>query len=531
VPRNEDLQAREFNVFGRNQSGQYEFTQFRPSDVDRTAGKTNLIKSSRSPWGMTSVLVLLGFVALGVIVAMTIWLNLRAQAYLQATVEARETRTSAVELRNAVQTAESSQRGFLYTGNEIYLAPFDIAKTQAQRQLDILDRSLEAYPELSAARKRLSLVLSEKFAEMDRTVELKRSRETEELDRVVRSNRGKALMDEANVYFAGIIRAAEDRLTGAVQEQRANASSLWWGSLLSAGVILVVAAGVAVAVTRYTRDLSDARDELNRLNEGLEERVAERTLELKRVNEELQRFAYIVTHDLRAPLVNIMGFTKELEGGISALQALIDKTAYAQNESEQVVKDARIAAKQDLPEAIGFIRSSTRKMDTLITAILKLAREGRRQLHFERIDLNQAISSSIATIQHQVLTANGEVTTDIQAPAVMADRLSLDQILGNILDNAVKYRSKDRALAIKVRTSELANERVQIDVIDNGRGIAPSDHDRVFDLFRRAGLQDQPGEGIGLAHVRTLVRNLGGEAKLTSTFDVGSTVSVVLPAA
>ena len=492
--------------------------------------KTNANASNRSLLGVTGALTLVGFTALGIIIATIIWLNTRAQAYLEAVSSARNTRAASVELRNAVQTAESSQRGFLYTGNEIYLAPYEVAKTQAHRQLQIVDRSLANDPDFTVARTRLQAVLSEKFAEMDRTIKLKRDRQTEELDRIIRSNRGKALMDEANVYFAGIIRAAEERLTIAVEEQRSNASSLWWISLLSAGVIVLVAFGLSIAVFRYTREISDARDELNRLNEGLEERVAERTLELQSANEELQRFAYIVTHDLRAPLVNIMGFTTELEGGIESLQALIDRTAHAHDESDQLVRDARIAAKQDLPEAIGFIRSSTKKMDALITAILKLAREGKRQLRLEPIDLTQAVTASLSTIQHQVSASGGQITTDIKVPAVKADRLSLDQILGNILENAVKYRSRDRPLEIKVAARSLPKRRVQIDIADNGRGIAPADQDRVFDLFRRAGVQDQPGDGIGLAHVRTLVRNLGGETKLNSTFDAGTTISIVLPA-
>ena len=100
-----------------------------------------------------------------------------------------------------------------------------------------------------------------------------------------------------------------------------------------------------------------------------------------------QRFAYIVTHDLRAPLVNIMGFTSELEGCLTAIQGL--REAIRRREpGRRPVQAARTAALEDLPEAIGFIRSSTRKMDGLINAILKLSREGRRVLKPERIQLD-----------------------------------------------------------------------------------------------------------------------------------------------
>ena len=86
----------------------------------------------------------------------------------------------------------------------------------------------------------------------------------------------------------------------------------------------------------------------------------------------------------------------------------------------------------------------------------------------------------------------------------MSDRLALEQIVGNLLDNAVKYRGAGpRAAGIQIRAHETRGQRIIVEIEDNGRGIAAQDHERVFDLFRRSGAQDTPGEGIGLAHVRT----------------------------
>jgi signal transduction histidine kinase len=112
---------------------------------------------------------------------------------------------------------------------------------------------------------------------------------------------------------------------------------------------------------------------------------------------------------------------------------------------------------------------------------------------------------------------------------VFNDRLSLEQIFGNLFDNAVKYRAKDRPLRIGVRAEAAPGDRLRIEVSDNGRGIADQDRERVFELFRRSGAQDQPGEGIGLAYVRAVVRNLGGEISMTSTLNRGTTFRVVLP--
>src|SRR5690606_22085587 len=124
--------------------------------------------------------------------------------------------------------------------------------------------------------------------------------------------------------------------------------------------------------------------EIEATNLSLEDRVRERTADLGRANEEIQRFAYIVTHDLRAPLVNIMGFTSELEASVVQLE---DYMKDRPDDGDPKLAEARIAATEDLPEAITFIRAATRKMDSLINAILKISREGRRRLKPETLDL------------------------------------------------------------------------------------------------------------------------------------------------
>src|SRR5262249_25560334 len=161
-----------------------------------------------------------------------------------------------------------------------------------------------------------------------------------------------------------------ERLTADVGQQRGNAHWLRWASLLGGILIIIVVGGAAAVVVRYTHEIVRARDEVGRLNNSLEDRVMARTSQLARVNEEVQRFAYIVTHDLRAPLVNIMGFTSELEGSFKSLQALLDAPQSGGDASDAVAERARTAA-EDVPEAIEFIRSSTKKMDGLINAILK----------------------------------------------------------------------------------------------------------------------------------------------------------------
>ena len=471
-----------------------------------------------------SAFLFVGFLALLGIVGMTFWLGERAQVHFSEVIAARDTRGSAVDIRNAVLTAESSQRGFLFTGNEIYLAPYDTAKTQAERQLDALQLLLQSSGQSDTVAPRLGAILADKFEEMDRTIALKRERRDEEVQALIRSNRGKALMDEANVFFSGIIRAADQRLTAGVEEQRSNAAWLRTFSIVGALVIIAMVGAATTSLLLYMRELRAARDEVAELNAGLERRVADRTADLAEANEDIKRFAHIVSHDLRAPLVNIMGFTTEIENSLRDMEA--------RGEAEPtVMRDApgRARIGEDLSEAIDFIRSSAGKMDRLINAILKLSREGRRALQREEVDLAEVVDSSVAAVRHQLDAAGGEVELALQAPPMLTDRLSLEQILGNLLDNAVKYRAPDRKLRIGISAGAARDDRVYVEIADNGRGIAEADQERVFDLFRRVGEQDQPGEGLGLAYIRTIVRNLGGEVVLTSELGKGTTFRLVLP--
>ena len=310
------------------------------------------------------------------------------------------------------------------------------------------------------------------------------------------------------------------------EQVEANSQLQWF--MIGGGIAILAVMGGAIAIiTQHVRALSSARAEVELLNAGLEDRVNERTEDLMRANQEIQRFAYIVTHDLRAPLVNVMGFTAELDTSLKALQAYV--LADGDKVTEEQIRDARLAASEDLPEAIGFIRSSTKKMDGLINAILKISRDGRRPLKPERIDLKAMLEATSASVHHQISESDGSVELDVRVPMINTDRFSLEQILGNLFDNAVKYKQPERPLNLSVRIMPEGRNMVRIEVEDNGRGIADEDHERIFELFRRSGQQDKSGEGIGLAHVRSLARNLGGEITVRSKLGSGSTFVLRLP--
>ncbi len=280
-------------------------------------------------------------------------------------------------------------------------------------------------------------------------------------------------------------------------------------------------------VAERTADLVRARDELRHTNINLEGIVEARVGDLRVANEEIQRFAYIVSHDLRAPLVNVLGFTSELDAvrsDLAAFLADVEKVA-----PHLVTQTRRLTIEEDLPEALGFIRTSTTKMDRLINAILKLSREGRRKLTPEPIDIAAMVTAQSESLTQQLSAKEATVAIEGDLPNLVSDRLAVDQIFGNLIENAVKYLSPERAGRIVV-TGATEGRLLRYDIADNGRGITEKDFERIFELFRRSGEQNTPGEGIGLAYVRNLVRRLGGDVTVQSVFGEGSTFTIFLPA-
>jgi signal transduction histidine kinase len=476
--------------------------------------------------GSTSPLALLlmglGTLALIAIILTSSWLASTTADLSAKVVQARQTRIAASEVLETLLNAETGQRGYLLTGNARYLAPFAAGTATINRDLDNLDVLERDNADVRADLARLRILSSEKMDELGETVRLAQQGQRDQALALVRTNRGITVMDESRRLLQAIITDSERIVSDNLAALNANARLLRLVSLVGGALVMVFAGAALWVVLRAVRDAMRARVEVEQLNATLEDRVASRTSALQRANEEIQRFAYIVSHDLRAPLVNIMGFTSELDVGAQALATYFETDAEA---AKPAAKEAALAA---LPEAVKFIRSSTGKMDRLINAILKLSREGRRELIGEPVDLRQIFETITGSLKHQIDETGTVVHIPPRLPPLTSDRLAVEQIFSNLIDNALKYLQPGRPGEITI-TAETKGKTITIIVADNGRGIGEQDLERVFELFRRAGRQDRPGEGIGLANVRALVRRLGGDITLRSRLGEGSQFCVQLP--
>ena len=438
----------------------------------------------------------------------------------------------------SVRRAESSQRGHLFTNRQDYLDDFEGARPEVRQALAELSALVTDNPKRIADVENIQKLVEAKFAELTHSINLNAQGQREQARAFVLGGQGRALMNE----LRRVVEAAntdESRLLAerAERSQRNNRLLL----LVSvAGALVIVLIGVLsiYLVQRNYRAAAAARAELEATNVNLERIVEYRTADLKEANDEIQRFAYIVSHDLRSPLVNIMGFTTELEAlrkdlfeRVNELRRQLDAlNAQAANVGEPPVVEGQKpteALGHEFDEAVGFIKTSIGKMDRLINAVLRLSREGRREFRPEIIDMGALIESVSRSVAHR-LGELGAALTIGPLPDLESDRLALEQIFANLVDNALKYLRDGEPGRIEI--SGRSNDvQVIYDVTDNGRGIDERDHQRVFELFRRAGAQDRPGEGIGLAHVRALVRRLGGHMGLKSELGKGSTFTVTLP--
>ena len=505
------------------------------SSTSQTGSSTKLPAPGAGVIGPIGYLAVgLGMAVLAGIVAASIWLSAANRAALETVAGERGVLAAIITLGNSIEQAQSGQRGFLLTGKAAYLDPYYAARREVEPAFAALARKVAGDPAATEQLGSLRAVIADKLGELDETLGLARRGDGAAALALVQTDRGQRDMETIRAIADGMETAEQAAV--ATQFAAINDRGRMLVTIDAAGLagLVALAALLAYGIRRYVADLRAARAALERANRDLEtsnatlERtVRVRTSDLVEANEEIQRFAYIVSHDLRAPLVNIMGFTSELETAAGSLAAFVGEIGA--REPDTLPADVAAAANDDIPEAIRFIKASTAKMDRLIGAILRLSREGRRVLAPERLDMREVLASIADTVQHQASGRNAEIVIE-DAPSLVVDRVAAEQIFGNLIDNAIKYLKPGRPGVVRVG-GRVEGGMAVFEVRDNGRGIAPRDRERIFELFRRAGDQTVPGEGIGLAHVRALVRRLGGAITCDSVLDEGTVFRVRLPIA
>jgi signal transduction histidine kinase len=260
-------------------------------------------------------------------------------------------------------------------------------------------------------------------------------------------------------------------------------------------VTLVAALTSALRSRRRQYEVRQLITERDGLLASLEQRVQDRTAKLRQIVEELEAFSYSVSHDLRAPLRALEAYA----------EALVEETA-------NLSPEARNYAEK--------IARSAQRMDHLTQDLLTYTRVSRDGVALDRIELGALLRDVVQTYP-SILRWSPHIELREPLAAVLGHAPSLMQCFSNLLDNAFKFAAPGRVPCVVV-SSECAGEIVRVSVADNGTGIEPQHHERIFGIFERA-TRNTEGTGIGLAIVRRAVERMGGRVGVISTPGAGAT--------
>jgi len=243
------------------------------------------------------------------------------------------------------------------------------------------------------------------------------------------------------------------------------------------------------------------------------------------LSEDMETLMHVISHDLRAPIVTIQGFCQELTMACDRLKTLFEEEAM----SDTVRKNVNPLVTQDIPEAVRFIRAGADSVNSVTKGILRFIRLGQMDIQWERLDVNHLIEGISSSMEFQ-LKKKGVVLHIGDLPDCMGDDVLVTQVFANLIDNAQKYLDPSRPGEISISGKTVDGWSVY-GITDNGIGISPEHHARIFQVFNRLAPQHEKGEGLGLAIVKRTVDRHQGKIEVESLPGKGTTFHVYFPRA
>ncbi|TRX02917.1 sensor histidine kinase [Candidatus Methylobacter oryzae] len=440
-----------------------------------------------------------------------------------ATISRHVERTEVIErelhdLLADLLNAETGQRGYLLTLDEDYLEPYYTGITSSNAKLRHL-QELITIRDAQNNLERMRPLIQQKSVELDQTISLAKQGQTQAALNIVQGHSGKQLMDELRLTIDATINIEMDALSKNRTHFMGQLNTMFIFIGIGSGLAFIVIFTSAVitakrlgrpvaallnnietvtkgelncpALISSNDEIGQIADAFNHMREHLltaqQERGAAQK-ELERSNAELDNFAYVASHDLKAPLRGI------------------------RNLAEWIAEDIRNAVTDDTHENVRLLRSRVDRLDGLLESLLAYSRVGRKTTSAEAVDsgaLISEISEYLAPPPGFAIACEGEM------PILFTPKAPLEQVLRNLINNAIKHHDKDEG-RIVVSAVKKDND-IEFHIKDDGPGIAPEFHKRIFQMFQTLKPRDQvEGSGMGLAIVQKTIENFGGCIRVES---------------
>jgi signal transduction histidine kinase len=431
--------------------------------------------------------------------ALTYWNTRRFQETASWVVHIHEVLLHFEGMLSSLKDAEAKQRTYLLTDTKSYLPTYQEALSKMAAEYDQLARLTSDNPTQQASVRQLKELLDNRVVFLQKGIDQHTAQFIPEGEQIM--NRVRDL--------AKVVRSEEQRLlTERIQEQDRVNRELNLLYLVGSLVTLAVLFSLYRQILTYTEDRRRAEVQLAAMNSQLEQRVEERTVELRaanneleRSNRDLERFAYAASHDLQEPVRMVKLYSQLLS---QRYQSKLDAVGQ---------------------EYLAFLETGARQMLRLVEDLLSYSRIIQAESEWDLVDCESVVDEAINILRAEI-EASGAVITRTALPTIAGVRRDWLQVFQQIIRNAVMYRQSEH-VDVQISCVDRSTEW-QFSVADNGMGIAPKYHNDIFVIFKRLG-RSLPGSGVGLALCKRIVERHGGRIWVESQPSVGSTFFFTVP--
>lgn len=434
----------------------------------------------------------------------------------------RDVQTQLLEIFSLLKDAESGQRGFVITSDKMYLEPVNIAKSQLPDMQEKLRLLVVDNKSQSNRFVTLKNLIKNRIEILDKAIQLTTQNERKAME-LIQTGIGFKVMNQIRDLIHDMDHAEDDLLRERTNDAKNMLRTTLITNVIGTSIGLIVIGLAYQFVSQELNRRKTAEAEVRQINDRLEATVQTRTKaltqtskELMRSNQELEKFAYVASHDLQEPLRKIQAFGDRLK----------------QKASDQLDENCR--------DYVNRMQTSATRMRTLINDLLSYSRITSQGKQFALMDLNDLIAEVISDIETRLEECQGKV--EVQSlPQIHGDPTQIRQLFQNLIVNALKFRKSDTPPVVVIRATPASDLSVisvppapttgwRITISDNGIGFDPAYAERIFELFQRLhGRGEYDGTGIGLAVCRKIVERHGGRISANAQPNVGAVFTIDLP--